>query len=46
MSTDQTVELTATEPSRYYLIWITQVARRQRHNVAISDVELRPSSAA
>jgi eukaryotic-like serine/threonine-protein kinase len=26
VSTDQTVELTATKPSRYYLIWITQLS--------------------
>jgi hypothetical protein len=26
VSTDQDVELTATKPSRYYLIWITQLS--------------------
>jgi tRNA A-37 threonylcarbamoyl transferase component Bud32 len=42
MSTDQTVELTATDPSRFYLIWITTLAPGESggYNVAISDVRL------
>jgi serine/threonine-protein kinase len=41
MSTEQTVELRATEPSRYYLLWITEVATSDSgNNVAIGDVEL------
>jgi serine/threonine-protein kinase len=41
MSTEQTVELEATESSRYYLIWITEVASSDNgYNVAIGDVEL------
>jgi serine/threonine-protein kinase len=41
MSTEQTVELNATNPSRYYLLWITEVAPSDSgNNVAIADVEL------
>jgi hypothetical protein len=41
MSTEQTVELSATSPSRYYLIWITETATTDSgNNVAIGDVEL------
>ena len=41
MSTEQTVELTATNPSRYYLIWITKLAPGETgYNVAIGDVQL------
>jgi serine/threonine-protein kinase len=41
VSTDQTVELDATHPSRYYLIWITELASAEGgYNVAISDVRL------
>ncbi len=41
MSTEQTVELTATDPSRYFLIWITEVASTDSgNNVAIGDVRL------
>jgi eukaryotic-like serine/threonine-protein kinase len=41
MSTEQTVELTATDPSRYYLLWITEVASTDSgNNVAIGDVQL------
>jgi serine/threonine-protein kinase len=41
MSTEQTVELTATDPSRYYLLWITKVASGDSgNNVAIGDVQL------
>jgi serine/threonine-protein kinase len=41
MSTDQTVEFTSTQPGRYYLLWITEVASGESgNNVAIGDVEL------
>jgi serine/threonine-protein kinase len=41
MDTDQTVELTATTPSRYYLLWITKAASSDGgYNVAIGDVQL------
>jgi hypothetical protein len=41
MDTDQTVELTATSPSRYYLLWITKAASSDSgYNVAIGDVQL------
>jgi tRNA A-37 threonylcarbamoyl transferase component Bud32 len=41
MSTEQTLELTATDPSRYYLIWITTLASGESgYNVAIGDVQL------
>jgi serine/threonine-protein kinase len=41
MDTDQTVELTATSPSRYYLLWITKAASSDGgYNVAIGDVQL------
>jgi serine/threonine-protein kinase len=41
MDTDQTVELTATTPSRYYLLWITKTASSDGgYSVAIGDVQL------
>jgi tRNA A-37 threonylcarbamoyl transferase component Bud32 len=41
VSTDQAVELTATSPFRYYLLWITKLASGDTgYNVAIGDVEL------
>ena len=41
VSTDQRVELTATSPFRYYLLWITKLASGDTgYNVAIGDVEL------
>ena len=41
MGSEQTVELTATTASRYYLLWITKVASTDSgNNVAIGDVEL------
>jgi hypothetical protein len=41
MDTDQTVELTATTPSRYYLLWITKAASSDSgYSVAIGDVQL------
>jgi serine/threonine-protein kinase len=42
VNTEQTVELTATNPSRYYLIWITTLAPGESggYNVAIGDVQL------
>jgi hypothetical protein len=41
MDSDQTVELTATRPSRYYLLWITKAASTDSgYSVAIGDVEL------
>ncbi len=41
MSTEQTVELTATSPFRYYLLWITKLASGESgYNVAIGEVEL------
>ncbi len=41
MGAEQTVELTATGTSRYYLLWITKVASTDSgNNVAIGDVEL------
>ena len=43
--TEQTVELTATEESRYYLIWITELAPADGGGrVEISDVALTASS--
>jgi hypothetical protein len=41
MSTDHTVELTATGPSQYYLLWIPEVAAADGgYSVAIGDIEL------
>jgi eukaryotic-like serine/threonine-protein kinase len=41
MGAEQTVELTATGTSRYYLLWITKVASTDSgNNVAIGDVQL------
>jgi eukaryotic-like serine/threonine-protein kinase len=41
VDTDQTVELTATSPSRYYLLWITKLASSDTgYSVAIGDVQL------
>ncbi len=41
MGTEQKVELTATSPSRYYLLWIPKVAPADDgYNVAIGDIEL------
>jgi serine/threonine protein kinase len=41
VSTDQTVELTATTPFRYYLLWITKLATSATgYSVAIGDVQL------
>jgi eukaryotic-like serine/threonine-protein kinase len=41
VGTDQTVELTATSPFRYYLIWITKLASGESgYNVAIGEVDL------
>jgi hypothetical protein len=41
MTTDLTVQFDGTTPSRYYLIWITEVATSDSgNNVAIGDVEL------
>jgi eukaryotic-like serine/threonine-protein kinase len=41
VSTEQTVELTATSPFRYYLLWITKLASGESgYNVAIGEVEL------
>ena len=41
VGTDQTSELTATSPCRYYLIWITKLASDESgYNVAIGEVEL------
>ena len=41
VGTDQTVELTATSPYRYYLLWITKLASGESgYNVAIGEVEL------
>jgi serine/threonine-protein kinase len=42
MATDQTIQLNAQQPSRYYLIWITQLATDAEGDnlVEIGDVEL------
>ena len=41
MSTDQEVQLDATSPNRYYLLWITTLASGDGgYNVAIGDVQL------
>jgi eukaryotic-like serine/threonine-protein kinase len=41
VSSEQTVELTATSPFRYYLLWITKLASSQSgYNVAIGEVGL------
>jgi serine/threonine protein kinase len=42
MATDQTIQLNAEQPSRYYLIWITQLATSAEGDylVEIGDVEL------
>jgi serine/threonine-protein kinase len=41
VTTDQTVKLDALRPSRYYLIWITELASAEGgYNVPISDVRL------
>jgi tRNA A-37 threonylcarbamoyl transferase component Bud32 len=41
VSTDQSVELNATSPFRYYLLWITELASSDSgYNVAIGDVQL------
>jgi len=41
VSTDQTVELTAPTPFRYYLLWITKLATSAPgYSVAIGDVQL------
>ena len=41
VATDETVELNATRPWRYYLIWITELASEDGgYNVAVSDVRL------
>jgi tRNA A-37 threonylcarbamoyl transferase component Bud32 len=41
VSSEQTVELTATSPFRYYLLWITKLASGESgYNVAIGEVEL------
>jgi serine/threonine-protein kinase len=44
MATDQTIQLNAQQPSRYYLIWITQLAVDAEGDnlVEIGDVELNP----